>query len=395
MYSIPAKYPYIYISILEMVLQLGLQLIYLITNRLVLVLIFFVSTDAKRPKLEIFRQPGGPTSPPLGGSLSPSHPLPPLDLDRSHHGQSAPSDNVSPRSTEGCRVSSPMKSPSPASSPRSMDTRSPHESIGGAAMVMREERCSSADRRSPNDLSHAESLAISASAGSPSGGSRKRSSEEQRTSSSSSSGGSGGPVEVLARLFPSQRRSVMQSVLQGCDGDVVQAIEQMMTTQKEEAAAAAAAAAHVGVSNAHLVASTVAATCSFPSSVTDSHGAYITHRPYLPGSAAAAAASQLNNTGMKSAFSPLSTNDPRTIPAGAVSTANMPHMRFAYPPYPRGLPGGLALWNPYPPTVIPAAFGMRPTGEGGYTFSGLMRDLSTGHKDGRPNGTFPVGNAVE
>ncbi len=286
----------------------------------------------------------------------------------SHSGpQSAPSDTHSPRSTDGGRVSTPVKSPSPACSPRGIDTRSPHMEGATPARMSREERASSTERSPRDSSSSAEPLAIPA--GSP--GSGKKPSGDQRA-----------PIEVLARLFPSQKRHVLEFVLHGCDGDVVQAIEQVMANQKEEAAAAAAAAG-AGVSNAHLVTTAGTTTCTFPpTTVTDSNGAFITHRPYLP------ATTQLNTSGMKSAFSPLTTNE-RTVPG--VSTANIPQMRFAYPPYPRGL----TLWNPYPPAVIPAAFGMRPTGEGGYTFSGLMRDLSTGHKDTRPNGSFGVGNTVE
>ena len=305
----------------------------------------------------------------MASSLSPTAPLPPLPLDN-HGQQSAPSDTHSPRSTDGGRVSTPMKSPSPVGSPRGIEARSPHLEGSNAVTthpVSRDDRASSSER-SPKDLSQGESLPMSA--GSPGSTGKK----------------SGGPIDTLARLFPSQKRNVLQLVLQGCDGDVLQAIEQVMANQKEEAAAAAAAAA--GASNPHLMAVSTAVgttTCTFPpTTVTDSNGAFITHRPYLP------ASSQLNTSGMKSAFSPLSTNE-RTVPG--VSTANIPQMRFAYPPYPRGL----TLWNPHYPAVIPAAaaFGMRPAGEGGYTFSGLMRDLSTSHKDTRPNGSFSVGNTVE
>lgn len=37
------------------------------------------------------------------------------------------------------------------------------------------------------------------------------------------------PIEILSRLFPSQRRSVLELVLQGCNGDLIKAIEHFLS----------------------------------------------------------------------------------------------------------------------------------------------------------------------
>ena len=42
------------------------------------------------------------------------------------------------------------------------------------------------------------------------------------------------PIDVLCRIFPSKKKSVLELVLQGCGGDTVQAIEQVLATQREE-----------------------------------------------------------------------------------------------------------------------------------------------------------------
>lgn len=39
---------------------------------------------------------------------------------------------------------------------------------------------------------------------------------------------------MLCRIFPHKKRNVLELILQGCAGDTVQAIEQILTTQREE-----------------------------------------------------------------------------------------------------------------------------------------------------------------
>ena len=38
-------------------------------------------------------------------------------------------------------------------------------------------------------------------------------------------------LEILERLYPAQRRAVLELVLQGCNGDVVKAIEHFLSAQ--------------------------------------------------------------------------------------------------------------------------------------------------------------------
>ncbi|KAL4236545.1 Doublesex- and mab-3-related transcription factor A2 [Mactra antiquata] len=42
------------------------------------------------------------------------------------------------------------------------------------------------------------------------------------------------PIDMLCRIFPQKKRNVLELILQGCGGDTVQAIEQVLTTQREE-----------------------------------------------------------------------------------------------------------------------------------------------------------------
>jgi len=42
------------------------------------------------------------------------------------------------------------------------------------------------------------------------------------------------PIDVLCRIFPHKKRNVLELILQGCGGDTVQAIEQVIATQRQE-----------------------------------------------------------------------------------------------------------------------------------------------------------------
>ena len=42
------------------------------------------------------------------------------------------------------------------------------------------------------------------------------------------------PVDMLCRIFPHKKRNVLELMLQGCGGDCVAAIEQILSTQREE-----------------------------------------------------------------------------------------------------------------------------------------------------------------
>ena len=128
------------------------------------------------------------------------------------------------------------------------------------------------------------------------------------------------PVELLARVFPQMKRSVLQLILQGCNNDVVQSIEQVLNNHGQ----------------------TPSGMVTSPSLAFQMGG-----RPMLP------IASVMNGgIGMKSAFSPISTV--ATTPVGA--------LRYPYPAGPRGLPFPL----PYPTSFFPGLTGM------GYGYNAAM-----------------------
>ncbi|XP_071800319.1 doublesex- and mab-3-related transcription factor A2-like [Asterias amurensis] len=321
------------------------------------------SPESKRPRLEIIRAPTSPTASSTS-ALSPPNPISP-NLSVEPHPR-ADTETITQRHMDE-RVSPPMKLTSPTPSPRGGDIPLSPRSDGSGRMLR--EDYEREGYREHNSAGFMEQLSPA----------------QLLSTFNSRKGPQRAPVDVLCRLFPAQKRSVLQLVLQGCSGDITQAIEQILNNQREEASSGPV------TTSMPTPCSPVTASlpASFPPSATvttDSHGAYIAHRPYLPNS------QHLNPGGMKSAFSPLTTAMPMPnmdkAPSSVVAS-NIPQMRFAYPPYPRGL----TLWNPYQPTVIPTAFGVRPATAAEYTFSGIMRDLSNGHggKDCRPNGAFGVG----
>lgn len=106
------------------------------------------------------------------------------------------------------------------------------------------------------------------------------------------------PLDMLCRIFPHKKRNVLELILQGCGGDTVQAIEQVLTTQREE--------------------EKTATSLMYPSN------------PSYPG-----LPNPLHNSVFKSAFSPIST----------LSAANtLSTMRYAW----GGAAGrGLAMTMPY------------------------------------------------
>lgn len=112
-------------------------------------------------------------------------------------------------------------------------------------------------------------------------------------------------ADLLGRIFPQMKKSVLQLVLQACGGDTVQAIEQVLANHSDTAC--------------NLMGQGPTAPFYSP--------------PYLP--------SQLNNSAFKSAFSPIST-------LSAAQTLNS--IRYSW-----GSTGarGLALAMPYSP-VLPS-----------------------------------------
>ena len=125
-----------------------------------------------------------------------------------------------------------------------------------------------------------------------------------------SDGQSKNNIELLCRLFPHMKKSVLQLILQGCQGDTTQAIEQVL--------------------NNHSQTSSQISLAKHPATI-------VPQQPYLHSAYLSATPSATN--GFKSAFSPISSLNSHTLGA----------LRYPYPPTTRGIPFGL----PYGPNVFP------------------------------------------
>ncbi|KAM9129636.1 doublesex- and mab-3-related transcription factor A2 [Pangshura tecta] len=180
--------------------------------------------------------------------------------------------------------------------------------------------------------------------------------KDEQDPSPSAGGRQRTPIDILTRVFPAHRRSVLELVLQGCGGDVVQAIEQILNNRgpdkgPEESWARdgalppspAAAAAH--------------------------------HRPLIAGTMSPA----IGALGSRSAFSPLQPNaghfgaEAGGYPLGTHLGLNP--LRLAYSAHSRGL----AFMAPYSTAGLMPTLGFRPPLD--YAFSDLMRDRSAVHKE--------------
>ncbi|XP_053178507.1 doublesex- and mab-3-related transcription factor A2 [Scomber japonicus] len=168
-------------------------------------------------------------------------------------------------------------------------------------------------------------------------------------------------IDILTRVFPSHKRSVLELVLQGCGKDVVQAIEQILNNSGAQGANKAG-------SDEAWTAERMLQSAQQPPSSSGSTTAPT--RPMLPG------AMTLSN---RSAFSPLQPNaphfgaDPGTYPLGTHLGLNP--LRLAYSAHSRGL----AFMTPYSTTGLMPTLGFRPPMD--YAFSDLIRDRTMLHKE--------------
>ncbi|KAF1385720.1 hypothetical protein PFLUV_G00110720 [Perca fluviatilis] len=185
--------------------------------------------------------------------------------------------------------------------------------------------------------------------------------DEQEPSPSSAASRHMNAIDILTRVFPSHKRSVLELVLQGCGKDVVQAIEQILNNSGAQSSNKAGTAetwtAERVLQNAQQPPPSSASTTA-PT------------RPMLPG------AMTLSN---RSAFSPLQPNsphfgaDPSTYPLGTHLGLNP--LRLAYSAHSRGL----AFMTPYSTTGLMPTLGFRPPID--YAFSDLIRDRTMLHKE--------------
>ncbi|MED6282590.1 Doublesex- and mab-3- transcription factor A2 [Characodon lateralis] len=185
--------------------------------------------------------------------------------------------------------------------------------------------------------------------------------DEQEPSPSSAASRHMNAIDILTRVFPSHKRSVLELVLQGCGKDVVQAIEQILNNSgaqnPNKAGPEETWTAERMVQSAQQTPA-ASATAATPT------------RPMLAG------AMTLSN---RSAFSPLQPNaphfgaDPGTYPLGTHLGLNP--LRLAYSAHSRGL----AFMTPYSTTGLMPTLGFRPPMD--YAFSDLIRDRTMLHKE--------------
>uniref|UniRef100_A0A8C1RC66 Doublesex- and mab-3-related transcription factor A2 n=1 Tax=Cyprinus carpio TaxID=7962 RepID=A0A8C1RC66_CYPCA len=175
--------------------------------------------------------------------------------------------------------------------------------------------------------------------------------DDQEPSPSSAASRQMNAIDILTRVFPNHKRSVLELVLQGCGKDVVQAIEQILNNSGQAKGPEESWTADRMLQSAQPPMSS-------------------TPRPLLPGTMT------LSN---RSAFSPLQPNaphfgsDPSTY---SLSThLGLNPLRLAYSAHSRGL----AFMAPYSKTGLMPTLGFRPPMD--YAFSDLIRDRTLLHKD--------------
>ncbi|NXP72720.1 DMTA2 factor, partial [Ramphastos sulfuratus] len=183
--------------------------------------------------------------------------------------------------------------------------------------------------------------------------------KDEQDPSPSAGGRQRTPIDILTRVFPAHKRSVLELVLQGCGGDVVQAIEQILNNRGPEKGPEEGWARDGALQGLPPSPATTA-----------TH-----HRPLIAGAMAPA----IGTLGSRSAFSPLQPNathfgaEAGAYPLGTHLGLNP--LRLAYSAHSRGL----AFMTPYSTAGLMPTLGFRPPVD--YAFSDLMRDRSAVHKE--------------
>ncbi|KAM9544037.1 doublesex- and mab-3-related transcription factor A2 isoform 1-T2 [Guaruba guarouba] len=183
--------------------------------------------------------------------------------------------------------------------------------------------------------------------------------KDEQDPSPSAGGRQRTPIDILTRVFPAHKRSVLELVLQGCGGDVVQAIEQILNNRGPEKGPEEGWARD-------------GALQGLPPTPAAAGGH---HRPLIAGAMAPA----IGTLGSRSAFSPLQPNathfgaEAGGYPLGTHLGLNP--LRLAYSAHSRGL----AFMTPYSTAGLMPTLGFRPPVD--YAFSDLMRDRSAVHKE--------------
>ncbi|NXT48977.1 DMTA2 factor, partial [Pluvianellus socialis] len=184
--------------------------------------------------------------------------------------------------------------------------------------------------------------------------------KDEQDPSPSAGGRQRTPIDILTRVFPAHKRSVLELVLQGCGGDVVQAIEQILNNRGPEK----------GPEEGWARDGALQGLPPTPAAAAAAH-----HRPLIAGAMAPA----IGALGSRSAFSPLQPNathfgaEAGAYPLGTHLGLNP--LRLAYSAHSRGL----AFMTPYSTAGLMPTLGFRPPVD--YAFSDLMRDRSAVHKE--------------
>ncbi|XP_035189716.1 doublesex- and mab-3-related transcription factor A2 [Oxyura jamaicensis] len=183
--------------------------------------------------------------------------------------------------------------------------------------------------------------------------------KDEQDPSPSAGGRQRTPIDILTRVFPAHKRSVLELVLQGCGGDVVQAIEQILNNRGPDKGPEEGWARDGALQGLP------------PAPAAAAHH----HRPLIAGAMAPA----IGTLGSRSAFSPL---QPNATHFGAEASAyplgthlGLNPLRLAYSAHSRGL----AFMTPYSTAGLMPTLGFRPPVD--YAFSDLMRDRSAVHKE--------------
>ncbi|NXX68138.1 DMTA2 factor, partial [Spizella passerina] len=183
--------------------------------------------------------------------------------------------------------------------------------------------------------------------------------KDEQDPSPSAGGRQRTPIDILTRVFPAHKRSVLELVLQGCGGDVVQAIEQILNNRGPEKGPEEGWARDGALQGLPPTPAAAAAH----------------HRPLIAGAMAPA----IGTLGSRSAFSPLQPNathfgaEAGAYPLGTHLGLNP--LRLAYSAHSRGL----AFMTPYSTAGLMPTLGFRPPVD--YAFSDLMRERSAVHKE--------------
>ncbi|XP_005096931.1 doublesex- and mab-3-related transcription factor A2 [Aplysia californica] len=212
---------------------------------------------------------------------------------------------------------------------------------------------------------------------------------EETMMAAATAGGMGrrSPLDMLCRVFPHMKRSVLQLILQGCHNDMVQAIEQVLNNHNVNAGSDAGGNLTRGggggngdgqtisnvVTSSTSVAAAAAAAATLPLTgvgVGAAFGALAMGQAGLPNSAffpPSYIPPSLTSSTFKSAFSPIS----------APPTAHLNSIRYSYGNAP-GTRGGsmaaaAALALPYPPLLPSLAL------SSGYGYGGLSHSNKALH----------------